>query len=68
MSTTTNMIEIKPYSLTELSRIYGVTLHTMRKWLKPHLSAIGEKHGRLFTTLQIRIIFDKLGLPGIAQD
>jgi transposase-like protein len=68
MSTTTNTIEIKPYSITELSRIYGVTLHTMRKWLKPHLAVIGEKQGRLYTTLQTKIIFEKLGLPGIIQD
>jgi hypothetical protein len=68
MSTTTTTIEIKPYIITELSRIYGVTLHTMRKWLKPHLTAIGEKQGRLYTTLQTKIIFEKLGLPGIIQD
>lgn len=68
MSTTTGTIEIKPYSITELARIYGVTIHTMKKWLKPHLPSIGEKPARLFTALQTKIIFEKLGLPGIAQD
>ena len=59
---------IKPYSLTELAGIYGVTLHTIRVWLKPHLPAIGEKQGRLFTALQVKIIFEKLGLPGIIEE
>ena len=33
MSTTTNNIAIKPYSLTELASIYGVTVRTIKKWI-----------------------------------
>jgi transposase-like protein len=68
MSTTTNPIEIRPYNLTELSRIYGVTTHTMKNWLRRHQEAVGEKIGRYYTTLQVKTIFEKLGLPGIAED
>lgn len=68
MSITDNTIEIRPYSLTELARIYGVTNRTMKNWLARHDEAIGEKIGRLYTTLQIKIIFEKLGLPGKAEE
>jgi hypothetical protein len=30
--------------------------------LKPYAEEIGEKQGRYLTTLQVRIIFEKIGL------
>jgi hypothetical protein len=68
MSTTNDYVDIKPYSLTELGRIYGVQSRTIKKWLTPHSDAIGTKIGRLYTALQVKIIFEKLGLPGKAED
>lgn len=68
MSITSNTIEIKPYGLTELAAIYGVTVRTIKNWLQPHAPAIGEKIGRLYTALQVKIIFEKLGLPGKIED
>jgi hypothetical protein len=63
-------IPVKPYSIGELARIYNVSLHTMNQWLYPHMEAIGktEEQGRMFTVKQVLIIFDKLGLPGYAED
>ena len=63
MGTIKHKVPIKPYSLTELARIYGVTNRTMKNWITPHNEVIGEKIGRLYTTLQVKIIFEKLGLP-----
>jgi hypothetical protein len=40
----------------------------MRRWLQPHLIAVGERQGRFYSALQVKIIFDKLGLPGIIED
>lgn len=68
MSTTNDVVEIRPYSLTELSRMYGISNGIMKRWLAPHHEAIGEKIGRLYNTLQVKIIFEKLGLPGKAED
>ena len=68
MSITDKTIEIRPYSLTELAQIYGVTNRTMKNWIIRHAEAVGEKIGRLYTTLQIKIIFEKLGLPGRAEE
>ena len=68
MSTTNYVVEIRPYSLTELSRLYGLSNGIMKRWLAPHTEAIGGKVGRLYNTLQVKIIFEKLGLPGKAED
>ncbi len=68
MSITDKTIEIRPYSLTELAQIYGVTNRTMKNWIIRHDEAVGEKIGRLYTTLQIKTIFEKLGLPGKAEE
>ena len=61
MSTTNNVIDIKPYSLTELSNLYEVSNRTMKNWIAPHSAFVGEKIGRLYTTLQVKIIFEKSG-------
>lgn len=68
MSITDNTIEVKPYSLTELARIYGVTNRTMKIWIKPFDAEVGEKIGRLYNAKQIKVIFEKLGLPGKAEE
>ena len=68
MTSTIQSIAIKPCTLTELATIYGVGIRTMKKWITPHQESIGEKHGRIYTALQVKIIFEKLGLPGLASD
>jgi hypothetical protein len=62
--TTTTTLEIKAYSITNLAALYGITNKTMNRWMKPHAEAIGKREGRYYTALQVRIIFEKLGLPG----
>lgn len=68
MSTTNNVVEIKPYSISELSSLYGVSRRTMRNWIAPHQTLIGGKIGHLYTALQVKLIFEKLGLPGKAEE
>ena len=68
MSTDEDYVEIKPYNVKELARIYDVKPRTLRNWLALHADAIGPKIGHLYTALQVKIIFEKLGLPGKARD
>jgi hypothetical protein len=68
MSTTNYVIEIKAYSLTELAGLYGISNRIMKTWLAPFTEDIGKKHGRLYNTLQVKTIFEKLGLPGKAEE
>ncbi|MCC7301111.1 MAG: hypothetical protein IT233_00570 [Bacteroidia bacterium] len=63
MKTESNQIKLKPYSMTELARIYGVDPRTLKKWLVPFEKEIGIKQGRFFQIPQVKLIFDKLSLP-----
>ena len=60
---TTNEITVKAYTIKELAALYGISNKAFHTWLQPHMQEIGEKRGWYFTTLQVRIIFEKLGLP-----
>ena len=56
--------EMKHYSTKELARIYGVCDKTLLKWMKPFTTCIGQKQGRYYTVAQVKLIFEKLGMPG----
>lgn len=64
MNTSVHTYEIRPYNTKELAHIYRVQPRIFRKWLQPHLSCLGERTSRYFTALQVKLIFEKLGLPG----
>ena len=59
-----NTIQLRPYSMAEMGRLYGVCDRTFKKWIEPFSNDIGEKKGRYYTISQVKIIFEKLGLPG----
>ncbi len=62
-------IQVKPYTLSELCDLYGVTNKVLKKWLRPFNSEIGERMGRYYTVLQVETIFKKIGIPyRIAED
>lgn len=63
MKTESTQIKLKPYSITELARIYGVDPRTLKKWLVPFEQEIGVKQGRFYQIPQVKIIFEKLSLP-----
>lgn len=63
MKTEVTQIKLKPYSMTELARIYGVDPRTLKKWLVPFEKEIGIKQGRIFQIPQVKVIFEKLSLP-----
>lgn len=58
-----NTIQLKPYSLVDLAKLYTVCDRTMKKWIKPFEQEVGEKNGRYYSISQVKIIFEKLGLP-----
>ncbi|MBX9782404.1 MAG: DUF4248 domain-containing protein [Chitinophagaceae bacterium] len=66
MSTTTMNAEIpvKGYTVKELATFYGISAKTFRSWLEPHKNTIGQKTGWYYNALQVRTIFEKLGVPG----
>jgi len=68
MSTENFINEIRPYSVRELAEIYDVCDKTFKKWITPFLNEIGEKHGRYYNVNQVKIIFEKIGLPCIVKE
>ncbi len=60
----TEIIEIKAYSKQELADLYEIGVRSMTTWLEPFRREIGVRHGRYYSPKQVRIIFEKLGLPG----
>ena len=60
-------IMVKPYTLSELSNIYGVDWRTVKIWIEPYKEEIGTRRGRYYTIPQVRFIFDKLGLPSLFE-
>ena len=61
-------IALRPYSTGELAEIYGVHSKTFSKWLKPFAEEIGSRRGRMYSIVQVKIIFEKLGVPGIVRE
>ncbi len=59
-----NEVTLKAYTIKELAAMYGISTKTFRGWLIPHKEIIGLKTGRYFTALQVKIIFERFGLPG----
>jgi hypothetical protein len=53
----------KPYSIGELSVLYGMPAKTINNWLKPHIGKIGERIGRYYTLKQVLTIFEILEWP-----
>ncbi|HMJ46566.1 MAG TPA: hypothetical protein VK498_04520 [Ferruginibacter sp.] len=41
---------------------------TFGTWIKPFLDEIGPRRGRYFTVRQVKIIFERLGLPESIMD
>jgi len=54
---------LTPLTTSQLSGLYGVTRKTLNKWLAPFSSVIGEKIGRFYNVAQVKIIFNRLGVP-----
>lgn len=59
-----NLVELRPYTIAELADMYGVSKKTLRKWMEPFQEQIGERIGFFYSIVQVKIIFEKLGMPG----
>ncbi|MBA2406715.1 MAG: hypothetical protein H0V65_01800 [Chitinophagales bacterium] len=58
------IIQVKPYSLKELSGMYGVSKNTFKKWLIPFKQDLGERNGYYYSNYQVNLMFERLGAPG----
>lgn len=63
MSTTTDSM-VKACTTKELAAMYGISPKTLRTWLLPHRTLIGEKRSKYYNARQVRVIFQCIGEPG----
>lgn len=56
-------VMVKPYTISELARIYGVCRETLQKWINEFKEEVGERKGRYYTIPQVKIIFENLSVP-----
>lgn len=68
MSISDNQLDIKPYTKKELAEIYGISPRSFCTWFKKIEPQIGKKVGKYFSVNQVRLIIDKLGLPGTIRE
>jgi transposase len=61
-------VALKPYTLKEISKIYGVSTKTMHRWMEPFKDEVGAKRGRYYTIPQVKIFFDNLSVPAIYNE
>jgi hypothetical protein len=54
---------LRPTSLHEMAKFYGVCDRTFKKWVKPFSLEIGERCGRYYTISQVKTILERIGLP-----
>ena len=59
----TPKIQLKPYSKHELIELYQVSWKIIKGWLELHEEEIGARIGHFYTPKQMKIIFEKLGIP-----
>lgn len=62
-----NLISIKPYTVKELSKLYGVSRITFRKWLNKFKDELGDRDGSFYSIPQVKIIFKHLDLPSTLE-
>ena len=51
------------FNKKSLARQYKVSPKTLEKWLKPIEKKVGEYTGRMFTPVQVKVIYEHLGEP-----
>ena len=58
---------IRAYTPKEMRNLYGVSWHIFKKWTEDFKDEIGELKGNSYTIPQVKIIIEKLGVPGIVE-
>jgi transposase len=58
-----SLTRLRAYSYKELATLYGISHRTLKNWLEPFKTEIGEKRGRYFTVKQMEVVFKRLGYP-----
>lgn len=58
---------LRAYTPKEIRNLYGISPHIFKKWIEDFKDEIGELKANSYTITQVKIITDKLGVPGIIE-
>ena len=58
---------LRAYTPKEMRNLYGVSSHIFKKWIEDFHDEIGELKANSYTIAQVKIIIDKLGVPGTVE-
>ncbi len=58
-------IQIKAYSKKEVAQLYEISAKSLQTWLTPFEKELGPRIGRFYNPKQMKIIFEKLGIPEV---
>jgi len=58
-------IRLRAYSTKEVAGLYEISKPTLQTWLIPFEKEIGQRIGHFYSPKQMRVIFDKLGIPEV---
>ncbi len=56
-------IALKPYTITELAKVYGVSTRTFKKWVDKKVPEVGPRMGRYYIIPQVKMIFENMKIP-----
>jgi len=56
-------IELRAYSKKEIAELYKISGKSLKTWLDPFEKEIGPRIGRFYNPKQMKVIFEKLGVP-----
>ena len=54
---------VKPYTIDDLCKLYGITRTVFFSWRKLFIKKLGKLQGRIYTPAQVKIIFEYVGYP-----
>ncbi|MCC6837239.1 MAG: hypothetical protein IT234_01760 [Bacteroidia bacterium] len=61
-------VGLRPYTKSDLAGLYEMKHRAFYSLFKPHEATVGVKLGRYYSSKQVEIIFQCLGLPPCMQD
>ena len=63
MKSTTTKPKIRHYSARQLAYFYLISKPTFNRWIEPYIEQIGKRNGNFYTSAQVEMIFQIIGIP-----
>lgn len=65
MNETEKTLLVRPFTLKQLAKLYGIHPKTMLQWIKPFKEKVGKPIGRYYMIRQVLEVFKWIGTPDL---